>query len=206
MAEKHTLGFAVVTAIGKEPAHGNKGDDYEPLYAVDIQMLDEHGEQKTDSPIYEAVPLPTFSAGSYRGFYGFPPIGSRVVVAFAYESPANPVILATLPHGKELHALPTDDLVIAATEKTYQRAKIQGDEQWRIVAGHGVYLGTENIDLVKQVRELSAQVEKLSAILSTHTHPESIGSSTGAPSQAGAINAVKSASGTIKSNVQSIET
>ncbi|MGC6345436.1 hypothetical protein ACMXY9_11795, partial [Pasteurella multocida] len=63
---------------------GDISDPFRPKYAVELQLLDEHGEVDQAVPVYPAVPLPVTSTGSQGGDFAFPEVGTVVEVGFAY--------------------------------------------------------------------------------------------------------------------------
>jgi hypothetical protein len=84
-------------------ALGDQSDPFRPRYAVNLQLLDEHGAAAKDTPVYNAVPLPVPMAGAEGGMYQYPPEGTIVEVGFADGRPDKPLIRQTLQDG---HALP----------------------------------------------------------------------------------------------------
>jgi hypothetical protein len=98
----HLPRFAEVVNARQTPQGGEIHDEFKPVYAVDIQVLTEHGEPDTKFPVLKDVPLPIPVAGHESGFYAFPENGTWVEVGFAYGSPNKPFIRCILPHGRSL--------------------------------------------------------------------------------------------------------
>ncbi|MDC6835943.1 hypothetical protein N6O71_26750, partial [Escherichia coli] len=83
-----------------EPAIlGDVADSFRPRYAVDVQLLDENGNDKSDTPVYPAVPLPVPMAGSEAGCFAYPPAGTIVEISNIEGRPDKPVIRQILPAG-----------------------------------------------------------------------------------------------------------
>ena len=90
-----------IEAIADPPddEDGTATDDFRPYYAVDVQLLNADGTDDTDHPIMEALPLPAMMVGDESGQFGFPKIGTKVVICFRYGSPGHPYIHSILPQG-----------------------------------------------------------------------------------------------------------
>lgn len=93
-----------ITAISDAPedSDGTGTDEFRPYYAVDVQLLKANGSDDTDHPVMEALTLPAMMAGDESGQFGFPKIGTRVVIGFRYGSPGHPYIHSILPLGLSL--------------------------------------------------------------------------------------------------------
>lgn len=98
----HLPRFAEVVAVRETPAAGNVADPFRPFYAVDVQVLNEHGEPDTGFPVLYDVPLPTSGAGHEQGHFSFPADGTRVEIGFAYGSPNQPFVRSVQAHGLSL--------------------------------------------------------------------------------------------------------
>tara|TARA_R110002050_G_scaffold57423_3_gene128961 strand:+ start:100683 stop:101660 length:978 start_codon:yes stop_codon:yes gene_type:complete len=94
----HLPRFAEVVAVRETPDHGDVCDEFRPRYAVDVQILDEHGEFDPSFPLLNDVILAVPVAGHEMGFFAYPENGTWVEIAFAYGSPNRPFIRSVLPH------------------------------------------------------------------------------------------------------------
>ncbi|AXF76995.1 hypothetical protein AV903_14690 [Erwinia tracheiphila] len=99
----HLLRLARVTGASDTATLGDQSDPFRPRYAVNLQLLDETGADATNTPEYNAVPLPVPLAGAEGGLYQFPPEGTVVEIGFAQGRPDKPLIRQTMQDG---HALP----------------------------------------------------------------------------------------------------
>ena len=117
----HLPRFARVEALTEPQLGGEQCTPERPYYAVDLQVLTEHGQPDTKIPLLKDVALPTFSAGTQRGIYGKPSIGTWVEVAFAYGSPNRPFIRTILPHELQLTELPEGAQRWQQTKDAYQQ-------------------------------------------------------------------------------------
>lgn len=97
-ARYHLPVFGVVVGVRETPAEGDLCDPFRPFYAVDVQLLDEHGKPDTAWPVLKDVILSLPVAGQERGQFAYPDEGTWVEVAFAYGSPNRPFIRSVLPH------------------------------------------------------------------------------------------------------------
>lgn len=98
----HLPRFAEVVAVRQTPAGGEVCDEFKPIYAADIQILDEYGYPDMAFPVLKDVHLPIPVAGNEMGIYAYPEDGTWVEVGFAYGSPNRPFIRCILPHGRSL--------------------------------------------------------------------------------------------------------
>lgn len=101
-SQYHLPRFAEVVAVRETPQTGSVADPFRPYYAVDVQVLNEHGEPDSNFPVLHDVPLPTDGAGHEQGRFAFPQDGTRVELAFAYGSPNQPFIRSIQPHNLSL--------------------------------------------------------------------------------------------------------
>ncbi|WP_296231541.1 hypothetical protein [uncultured Pseudomonas sp.] len=123
----HLPRFGRVVAVPDAPAKQNLCDDYRPRYAVDVEVLDEHGEPDPALPILQSLPLPVPAGGQEAGFYGFAEEGTTVVICFAYGLPHKPYIQQILPHGLSLPKVPKGDQVWQHSEACQQRVDADGN-------------------------------------------------------------------------------
>ncbi|WP_312224638.1 hypothetical protein [Stutzerimonas nitrititolerans] len=123
----HLPRFGRVVAVPDAPAAPALCDDFRPRFAVDVEVLDEHGEPDPDLPILSSVPLPAPNGGQEAGMFGFPEEGTTVVVCFAYGLPHKPFIQTVLPHGLSLPRVPKGDQVWQHSEACQQRVDADGN-------------------------------------------------------------------------------
>ncbi|MHB0817730.1 hypothetical protein ACYCFK_05575 [Stutzerimonas stutzeri] len=123
----HLPRFGRVVAVPDAPAAHGLCDDFRPRFAVDVEVLDEHGEPDPALPILSSVPLPAPNGGQEAGFFGFPEEGTTVVVCFAYGLPHKPFIQTVLPHGLSLPRVPKGDQVWQHSEACQQRVDADGN-------------------------------------------------------------------------------
>lgn len=116
----HLPRFAEVVNARQTPKGGEIHDEFKPVYAVDIQVLTEHGEPDTKFPVLKDVPLPIPVAGHESGFYAYPENGTWVEVGFAYGSPNKPFIRCILPHGRSLIPVERGEQRWQHNPKSYQ--------------------------------------------------------------------------------------
>ncbi len=157
----HLPRWGIITRIPATIKSGQVSTPVEPAYAVDVQLLTQDGQP--DGNPYESVPLPVTGVGHNRGFFAFPPVGTRVLVQFAYGSPAHPVITGIYPTDRHLPALKEAEVLIQQSAATYQRAT--ESEDWDIRARNKVRVGNKDVDLV-------AEVQRLASLLADHKHPK----------------------------------
>lgn len=98
----HLPRFARVTGSSDAAALGDQADPFRPRYAVNLQLLDENGDDAADTPEYNAVPLPVPLSCAEGGLYQFPPEGTVVEIGFAEGRPDKPVIRQTMQDGQAL--------------------------------------------------------------------------------------------------------
>ena len=94
--------FAEVVGVRETPAAGDVCNDFRPFYAVDVQILDEHGKPDKKWSVLKDVVLSLPVAGHEMGQFAYPENGTWVEIAFAYGSPNRPFIRSVLPHGLTL--------------------------------------------------------------------------------------------------------
>lgn len=218
-SQLHLPRWAKVVALPELPAEdGERGSDaFYPRYAVDVQLLDEHGTA-TKSKVLQAVPLPLNGAGDKAGRLEPPAIGSIVEIAFAYGRPDKPFIRCVLPFGWDLPAIKEGESRTQTREGVYQHIDDVGnfenktDESLTDIIGKlaelqcqtrkvtasieqdhrspKTWIGSDSENVLKLLSELMATVSALATTCASHTHPgiASGPGSTQPPNQAGEFN------------------
>ena len=158
----HLPRWGIVSRIPSPVADGQLSTADEPAYAVDVQLLTEAGEP--DGNPVESVPLPATFAGNGRGLFGFPPVGTRVMVQYVYGSPAHPAITGVYPHNRNLPALLETELLMQQSPATFLRAT--DGEDWVLQARNKVWLGSALVNVVTEIR-------RLAELVASHKHPGS---------------------------------
>ncbi len=130
----HLPMFGVVVAARETPNEGDLCEEFRPHYAVDVQVLTEHGQPDADWPLLRDVILAVPVAGNERGQFSFPDDGAWVELAFAYGSPNRPFIRSVLPHNLTLPPLERGEQRWQHNAKSYQRIDKNGNQQ-RITDG-----------------------------------------------------------------------
>ena len=128
-ARLHLPVFAEVVGVRETPKEGDICNDFRPFYAVDIQILTEHGEPDTDWPVLRDVVLPVPVAGHEMGHFAYPENGCWVEVAFAYGSPNKPFIRAVLPNGLSLPPVERGEQRWQHNAESFQRMDKDGSHQ-----------------------------------------------------------------------------
>ncbi len=124
----HLPRYAEVLAVADAPAAGDLADDFRPRYAVDLQVLNEHGAADPAVPVLYAVPLPVaVCGGAEMGQFGFPQRGTVVMLQFVYGSPNKPAITAIYPHGGAMPACANGELVTQQRSGVQQRIDAEGN-------------------------------------------------------------------------------
>lgn len=186
---QHLLQYARVEAIPGDVGEGAVSDAFEPRFAVNVQMLDKNGVAY--GPVFESVPCPVPTASNNRGLFGFPQPGTVVAVQYAYGDPEMPVIVNVYPFGANLPGLGAQETLLQHSSATFLRST--AGENWDLRARNKLRIGNADVDLV-------AEVQRLAAILETHTHSGIAPgpSSTAAPVQSGDIGQVATKVNSIK--------
>lgn len=122
--------FATVVGVREVPSEGAYCDEFRPYYAVDIQLLDQHGNDDAAVPVMRDVPI------AKGVFHSLPKDGERVEVGFAYGSPNNPFIRCTLPHGQVFKPIGRDETMWEHGNAQYQRCDDNGN--WERVTDAGI--------------------------------------------------------------------
>ena len=102
-------------------------DSFRPYYAVDVQLLKADGSDDTDQPIIEALPLSVAMAGDDSGQFGFPKVGTWVVIGFRYGSPGHPFILSILTHNLTVPPIEDGEQLWQHSPGSYQKVDKEGN-------------------------------------------------------------------------------
>ncbi|PHM69273.1 hypothetical protein [Xenorhabdus kozodoii] len=124
-AGTHLPKFARIEAHTENTASGDMADPFRPRYAVDVQLLDDDGKDAA-APVYRAVPLPLPMAGAESGMFQYPPIGTRVEIAFEGGRPDKPFIRQTLSQGNTLPDIKPGEQLQQQRAEVSQRVTQEG--------------------------------------------------------------------------------
>lgn len=110
-----------------EPATlGDIADPFRPKYAVDVQLLDENGNDKAGTPTYVAVPLPVPMAGAEAGCFAYPEAGTLVEISHIEGRPDKPTIRQVLPSGLNLPDIKPGEQLQQQRAEVFQRVTTEG--------------------------------------------------------------------------------
>ncbi|MBD8515158.1 hypothetical protein IFO68_20985 [Photobacterium sp. CAU 1568] len=101
-AKAHLPRWGKVVALPELPKEGDLSDRFYPHYAVDVQLLDEQGNDLKDRPPLQAVPLPVPGVGEMAGRLEPPAKGSIVEIGWMFGHADKPFIRCVLPLGFRL--------------------------------------------------------------------------------------------------------
>ncbi|MGL4925607.1 MAG: hypothetical protein ACRC4K_02050 [Plesiomonas shigelloides] len=118
--------LARVIAPTEGASLGDAADPFRPRYAVDVQVLDEQGQDRKGTPVYAAVPLPVPMAGPESGIFSYPPPGTLVEVALVEGRPDKPVIRQILAEGQNLPAVKPGEQLQQQRAEVFQRVTQTG--------------------------------------------------------------------------------
>ncbi|CDH06078.1 conserved hypothetical protein [Xenorhabdus bovienii str. oregonense] len=121
----HLPQFARIEAHTENTISGDISDPFRPRYAVDVQLLDDNGRDAA-APVYRAVPLPLPMAGGESGMFQYPPIGTRVEIAFEGGRPDKPFIRQTLSQGNTLPDIKPGEQLQQQRAEVSQRVTQEG--------------------------------------------------------------------------------
>lgn len=123
----HLPRFAIVTGIPDTPNDGALADNFRPRYAVDVQLLDKHGEVDDSLPPLQGVPVSMATGGEEMGFLSLPSVGTKVVIQFINGMPNWPIITAILADGLSLAPLKPGQDIWKGGLGAEQSVSIDGD-------------------------------------------------------------------------------
>ncbi|MBD2812541.1 hypothetical protein ID853_17055, partial [Xenorhabdus sp. Vera] len=169
----HLPKFARIEAHTENTASGDISDPFRPRYAVDVQLLDDNG-QDAAAPVYRAVPLPLPMAGGESGMFQYPPIGTMVEIAFEGGRPDKPFIRQTLSQGNTLPDIKPGEQLQQQRAEVSQRVTQEGswirqtDQTINESSMHRIVKAdTETRTLV--ARETTVQATDKATVLGTST-------------------------------------
>ncbi|MEE7625428.1 hypothetical protein V3O24_04580 [Methylobacter sp. Wu8] len=123
----HLPRFAEVVAARETPKGGEVCDEFRPVYAVDVQVLDEYGEPDAAFPVLKDLHLPMPVSGHEMGMAAFPENGAWVEIGFAYGSPNKPFIRCVLPHGRSQFPVERGEMRLQHSSGSYQSIDKNGN-------------------------------------------------------------------------------
>ncbi len=215
MAGYHKPMLGRIELITKAPVNGGQCTLDEPLYAVDIQPLDENFKNR--GKLLRDVVLGLSYAGQEKGFFAFPDEGCIVEFCFAYASPKLIFVRGVIPWGIKLPPVDIDTALWYKSRQTWQGYDKDGNWHKHTTAGiqescdqireHSAkakqilkspknWMGSEAENLFQIVIDSLSEIETALNTLSSHTHN---GGQVGAPDQSGGISGPASNLASIRS-------
>jgi len=123
----HLPRFAEVVNARETPKGGEICDEFRPVYAVDVQVLDEYGAPDAAFPVLKDLPLPMPVSGHEMGLAAYPENGTWVEIGFAYGSPNKPFIRCVLPHGRSQFPVERGEMRLQQSAGSYQTIDKDGN-------------------------------------------------------------------------------
>lgn len=180
----------------------------EPLYCVDVQVLDNQGRPDTTVPVFSKVPLPATGAGESRGVFVYPKTGALVELGFILGNPDKPFIRTVLVEGCTLPSLGAADALLSMDADNYYRIDEEGSITERCTAiadrlatakqrlvvedGGTLWVGNETDNVLRLLSDLMAEVITIANAAAAHNHGGS------GPNNAGTFSGASSATGVVK--------
>ncbi len=124
----HLPKYAKVVGVADPSSGGDISDPFRPKYAVELQLLDENGDEDKSVPVYPAVPLPVTSTGSQGGDFAFPEVGTIVEVGFAYGRSDKPFVRTLLAQGKTVPAVAIGEQLKQQRPEVFERTDAAGNK------------------------------------------------------------------------------
>lgn len=123
----HLPKYAKIVAVADPSNAGDISDPFRPKYAVDIQLLDENGNEDKSVPVYPAVPLPITSAASQGGDFAFPEVGTVVEIGFVNGRSDQPIVRNFFAHGKTMPAVAPGEMLRQQRPEVFERVDAAGN-------------------------------------------------------------------------------
>ena len=212
----HLPMLARVERITDAPKDGGTCTMERPRFAVDIQPLNQHGEEHGE--LLPDVPVSIPYAGNHRGFYNLPDPGSIVEYALAFGRPDQPYVRSTLPIGLNLPTIDKDEARWQKSASIYQGYDSDGD--WhratpenihdsagkirdcharvkQLLKSPKTWLGSDSENVLRILSDALTVLETAMVTIANHTHNSG---TTPKPDQSGIINGAANQIGSIKSS------
>ncbi|MFA9499889.1 hypothetical protein ACERCG_05595 [Mannheimia sp. E30BD] len=116
-----------VVAIADPSNAGDLNNPFRPKYAVEVQLLDENGNDDTSVPVYSAVPLPITSPSSQGGDFCFPEIGTIVELGFHNGRSDQPFVRSFSAEGKTMPAVAPGEMLRQQRPEVFERTDQAGN-------------------------------------------------------------------------------
>ncbi|MFC0974000.1 hypothetical protein ACFGY8_04395 [Pasteurella multocida] len=123
----HLSRFAKIIAVADPSQGGEVSDPFRPKYAVDVQILDEHGNEDKSIPVYPAVQLPVSSTSSQGGDFAFPEVGTIVELGFVAGRSDKPVIRSFYAQGKTIPQIAPGEMLRQQRPGVFERTDGSGN-------------------------------------------------------------------------------
>lgn len=123
----HLPRYAKIVAVADPANAGDISDPFRPKYAVDIQLLDEHGNNDGTIPVYPAVPLPITSPASQGGDFAYPEVGTVVEIGFVNGRSDKPIVRNFFAHGKTIPSVAPNEMLRQQRPEVFERTDAAGN-------------------------------------------------------------------------------
>ncbi|SUT95997.1 Uncharacterised protein [Actinobacillus lignieresii] len=116
-----------VVSISDPSSAGDLNNPFRPKYAVDVQLLDENGNDDSSVPVYNAVPLPVTSPSSQGGDFCYPEIGTIVEIGFHNGRSDQPFVRSFSAEGKTMPAIAPGEMLRQQRPEVFERTDQAGN-------------------------------------------------------------------------------
>lgn len=104
--------FPIRAKVVKVHETGGRVDEFNHRYSVDVQPFKPDGTIDESAPEIPDIEIPVMWAGTDRGVFSLPEVGSVVRIGFYYNDPAHPFLDAVLGYGYNCPDHPLGSFII----------------------------------------------------------------------------------------------
>ena len=111
--DNHRHWLAEIVNIPDPPSEEVSTNAFRPRFAVDCRLINADGTPRPRQPVLQDVPLPASMMTGGGITAGWPPLGTRVLIAYADGDSSQPYIINTYPMGGVVPTLARDDAILS---------------------------------------------------------------------------------------------
>lgn len=123
----HLSKFGRVVGVSDPSSGGEISDPFRPKYAVEVQLLDEQGNEDESLPILSSVQIPVVGSSSQGGDFSFPEVGAKVEIGFVNGQANQPVIRNVFAEGKTVPPVGIGERLRQQRPEVFERVDSAGN-------------------------------------------------------------------------------
>ncbi|WP_458118815.1 hypothetical protein OF381_10565 [Mannheimia haemolytica] len=157
----HLSKFGRVVGVSDPSSGGEISDPFRPKYAVEVQLLDEQGNEDESLPILSSVQIPVVGSSSQGGDFSFPEVGAKVEIGFVNGQANQPVIRNVFAEGKTVPPVGIGERLRQQRPEVFERVDSAGNMIRQTDQGINEQSLSRAITTDSETKQLGQQIKEI---------------------------------------------